>query len=88
MSVCLYVYVLQILARQDVTADYDLGVVLGRGQFGTTYLAVKKKEGKTFACKSIAKFKLQHPADVEDVKREVAIMHHLKVSWCQVQQRS
>jgi calcium-dependent protein kinase len=44
---------------QDVTADYQLGKVLGRGQFGTTCVAEKKGEGKPYACKSIAKRKLQ-----------------------------
>ena len=43
---------------QDVTADYQLGKVLGRGQFGTTRLAEAKSQKKQFACKSIAKRKL------------------------------
>ena len=63
---------------QDVSSDYNLGKVLGRGQFGTTRLAEVKKGGGTFACKSIAKRKLTCPEDIEDVQREVQIMHHLK----------
>lgn len=48
------------LPAQDVTSDYNLGKVLGRGQFGTTRIAEKKGAGsKSFACKSIAKRKLQ-----------------------------
>ena len=43
---------------QDVTVLYTLGRVLGRGQFGTTRLAVQKATGKEFACKSIGKRKL------------------------------
>lgn len=44
---------------QDVTTDYHLGKVLGRGQFGTTRVAEPKaKKGVTYACKSIAKRKL------------------------------
>lgn len=62
----------------DVTSHYHLGKVLGRGQFGTTRLAEHKAEKKTFACKSIAKRKLTCPEDIEDVQREVQIMHHLK----------
>lgn len=61
-----------------MSSDYHLGKVLGRGQFGTTRLAESKKEAKTFACKSIAKRKLTCPEDIEDVQREVQIMHHLK----------
>ncbi|BDA50363.1 Calcium-dependent protein kinase 34 [Coccomyxa sp. Obi] len=63
---------------EDVTSLYTLGKVLGRGQFGTTRLATEKATGKDFACKSIAKRKLLAKEDVEDVRREVQIMHHLK----------
>ena len=62
----------------DVNADYHLGKVLGRGQFGTTRLAEDKKKRDKFACKSIAKGKLSCKEDIEDVQREVQIMHHLK----------
>ncbi|KAJ8900038.1 hypothetical protein K2173_024153 [Erythroxylum novogranatense] len=57
---------------------YSLGRKLGQGQFGTTFLCVKKENGKEFACKSIAKRKLTTPEDVEDVRREIQIMHHLE----------
>ncbi|MCO5602372.1 hypothetical protein L7F22_056503 [Adiantum nelumboides] len=33
--------------------------------------------GELFACKSISKRKLAHKEDIEDVRREVQIMHHL-----------
>ncbi|XP_073005880.1 calcium-dependent protein kinase 17-like [Typha latifolia] len=56
---------------------YSLGRKLGQGQFGTTYLCVEKATGKEFACKSIAKRKLVTEEDVEDVRREIQIMHHL-----------
>ncbi|OAY81389.1 Calcium-dependent protein kinase 1 [Ananas comosus] len=55
----------------------SLGRKLGQGQFGTTYLCVEKATGKEFACKSIAKRKLITEEDVEDVRREIQIMHHL-----------
>ncbi|KMZ73521.1 Calcium-dependent protein kinase 1 [Zostera marina] len=61
----------------DLNAVYSLGRKLGRGQFGVTYLCVEKATGKEFACKSIAKRKLTTHEDVEDVKREIQIMHHL-----------
>ncbi|CAH8382132.1 unnamed protein product [Eruca vesicaria subsp. sativa] len=56
---------------------YSLGRKLGQGQFGTTFLCVEKSTGKEFACKSIAKRKLLADEDVEDVRREIQIMHHL-----------
>ncbi|KAJ3674560.1 hypothetical protein LUZ60_005176 [Juncus effusus] len=56
---------------------YSLGRKLGQGQFGTTYLCIEKSSGKEFACKSIAKRKLLSDEDVEDVRREIRIMHHL-----------
>uniref|UniRef100_A0A5B7B5X0 non-specific serine/threonine protein kinase n=1 Tax=Davidia involucrata TaxID=16924 RepID=A0A5B7B5X0_DAVIN len=57
---------------------YSLGRKLGQGQFGTTFLCVEKKaNGKELACKSIAKRKLTTEEDVEDVRREIQIMHHL-----------
>lgn len=43
---------------QDVSAEYTLGKVLGRGQFGTTRIADRKGHQQSFACKSIAKRKL------------------------------
>ncbi|KAI4300602.1 hypothetical protein L6164_033959 [Bauhinia variegata] len=56
---------------------YTLGRKLGNGQFGTTFLCVEKNTGKEYACKSIAKRKLLTEDDVEDVRREIQIMHHL-----------
>ncbi|KAL6141601.1 hypothetical protein ACLB2K_059889 [Fragaria x ananassa] len=56
---------------------YTLGRKLGQGQFGTTFLCVEKGTHMDFACKSIAKRKLTTQEDVEDVRREIQIMHHL-----------
>ncbi|KAK1310566.1 Calcium-dependent protein kinase 2 [Acorus calamus] len=56
---------------------YSLGRKLGQGQFGTTYLCIEKGTDREFACKSIAKRKLVTEEDVEDVRREIQIMHHL-----------
>jgi len=56
---------------------YNMGKKLGQGQFGTTYLCVEKATGKEYACKSILKRKLLTEEDVEDVRREIQIMHHL-----------
>ncbi|ESQ48975.1 hypothetical protein EUTSA_v10020268mg [Eutrema salsugineum] len=56
---------------------YSLGRKLGQGQFGTTFLCVEKGTGNEYACKSISKRKLLTDEDVEDVRREIQIMHHL-----------
>ncbi|GJN18341.1 hypothetical protein PR202_gb05492 [Eleusine coracana subsp. coracana] len=62
---------------EDVRATYTFGRELGRGQFGVTYLVTHRETGQRFACKSIATRKLVHRDDIEDVRREVQIMHHL-----------
>ncbi|KAG1367726.1 calcium-dependent protein kinase 1 [Cocos nucifera] len=69
----------RVLGRsmEDVRAFYTFGRELGRGQFGVTYLVTSKETGERFACKSIATRKLIHRDDIEDVRREVQIMHHL-----------
>ncbi|XP_019163795.1 PREDICTED: calcium-dependent protein kinase 17-like [Ipomoea nil] len=64
-------------AMEDVRATYSIGKELGRGQFGVTHLCIHKKTGEQFACKTIAKRKLVNKEDIEDVRREVQIMHHL-----------
>ncbi|XP_074313086.1 calcium-dependent protein kinase 26-like [Silene latifolia] len=56
---------------------YMLGRKLGQGQFGTTYLCTEIATGIEYACKSISKRKLISREDVDDVRREIQIMHHL-----------
>lgn len=56
---------------------YVLGRKLGQGQFGTSFLCVDKATGREYACKSMAKRKMVTAEDVEDVRREIQIMHHL-----------
>lgn len=63
---------------QDISAQYDLGRELGRGEFGVTYLCTDVSTSEKFACKSISKKKLRTAVDVEDVRREVEIMKHLR----------
>lgn len=62
---------------EDVKATYSLGKELGRGQFGVTRSCTHKVTGQQFACKTIAKRKLVSKEELEDVRREVQIMHHL-----------
>lgn len=69
----------RVLGRpmEDVRAAYFIGSELGRGTFGVTYLCTHRKTGKLFACKSISTRKLVEEEEVEDVRREVQIMHHM-----------
>ncbi|KAL2902744.1 Calcium-dependent protein kinase 1 [Bienertia sinuspersici] len=69
----------RVLGRplEDFRATYILGRELGRGQFGITYLVTHKTSKLQFACKSIATRKLLNQDDIDDVRREVQIMHHL-----------
>ncbi|XP_074575726.1 calcium-dependent protein kinase 1-like [Curcuma longa] len=62
---------------ENVHSFYSFGRELGRGQFGVTSLVTSKATGEKLACKSIATRKLTHSDDLEDVRREVQIMHHL-----------
>lgn len=61
----------------DIELQYELGRELGRGEFGITYLCTNRATGETFACKSISKNKLRTAVDIDDVRREVAIMKQL-----------
>ena len=69
----------RVLGRpmEDVRSTYVFGRELGRGQFGVTYLVTHKETKRQFACKSIATRKLINRDDIEDVRREVQIMHHM-----------
>ncbi|KAL5973645.1 Calcium-dependent protein kinase 10 [Asimina triloba] len=63
--------------RTRITDKYVLGRELGRGEFGITYLCTDRESREALACKSISKRKLRTAVDVEDVRREVAIMSSL-----------
>uniref|UniRef100_A0A0E0IXW2 non-specific serine/threonine protein kinase n=1 Tax=Oryza nivara TaxID=4536 RepID=A0A0E0IXW2_ORYNI len=69
----------EVLERpmEEVRTTYSIGKELGRGQFGVTHLCTHKATGEKLACKTIAKRKLANKEDVDDVRREVQIMHHL-----------
>lgn len=71
-------WVLKNPTGQDISAQYDLGHELGRGEFGVTYLCTDVSTSEKFACKSISKKKLRTAVDIEDVRREVEIMKHLR----------
>ncbi|KAM3397904.1 calcium-dependent protein kinase 8 [Capsicum galapagoense] len=62
---------------QNIRDKYDLGLELGRGEFGVTYLCTEVDTDEKYACKSISKKKLRTAVDIDDVRREVEIMKHL-----------
>lgn len=72
--------VLRTRSVHHLKEHYKVGAKLGHGQFGTTYKVTEKATGKEFACKSIAKRKLTGSGDLDDVRREIEIMHHLEGS--------
>ncbi|XP_047941946.1 calcium-dependent protein kinase 10-like [Salvia hispanica] len=65
------------MPRTRISDKYVLGRELGRGEFGVTYLCTDRETREALACKSISKKKLRTAVDVEDVRREVAIMSSL-----------
>eukprot|EP00271_Cylindrocystis_brebissonii_P017026 TRINITY_DN424_c0_g3_i1.p1 TRINITY_DN424_c0_g3~~TRINITY_DN424_c0_g3_i1.p1 ORF type:complete len:520 (+),score=157.09 TRINITY_DN424_c0_g3_i1:245-1804(+) len=65
-------------AKTEVIQDvYRFGKQLGSGNFGVVYECQEKKTGKLACLKAIPKTKLVSLEDVNDVRREVAIMYHL-----------
>ncbi|CAD5313128.1 unnamed protein product [Arabidopsis thaliana] len=63
--------------QTQISDKYILGRELGRGEFGITYLCTDRETHEALACKSISKRKLRTAVDIEDVRREVAIMSTL-----------
>ena len=61
----------------ELQSMYSVGEILGRGQFGTAKRVKDLQSGDTLCVKSIAKRKLVRKDDIDDVKREIQIMHHL-----------
>ncbi|XP_030939088.1 calcium-dependent protein kinase 10-like [Quercus lobata] len=66
--------VIPLSHRTRIGDKYILGRELGRGEFGITYLCTDRETKEALACKCISKRKLRTSIDVEDVRREVAIM--------------
>nr|GMC75850.1 calcium-dependent protein kinase 10-like [Ipomoea batatas] len=65
------------IPKARISDKYVLGRELGRGEFGVTYLCTDRETREAMACKSISKKKLRTAVDIEDVRREVAIMSSL-----------
>ncbi|KAL6629757.1 hypothetical protein ACP70R_029522 [Stipagrostis hirtigluma subsp. patula] len=64
--------------ERDFEARYEVGRLLGHGQFGYTFAATDRGSGDRVAVKRIDKAKMDRPVAVEDVKREVKILKALK----------
>jgi serine/threonine protein kinase len=63
--------------RADDWRDaYEIGRVLGVGQFGVIRLATDKQTGLKYACKSIPKGNLTQ-SEAAIIRQELQIMHHL-----------
>eukprot|EP00270_Netrium_digitus_P016826 TRINITY_DN6091_c0_g1_i1.p1 TRINITY_DN6091_c0_g1~~TRINITY_DN6091_c0_g1_i1.p1 ORF type:complete len:511 (-),score=134.74 TRINITY_DN6091_c0_g1_i1:229-1761(-) len=69
--------VLQQKKSETFRDSFTLGRKLGAGEFGITYECVEKSSGQSYAVKVMPKVKLVTEQDVEDLRNEVAIMHHL-----------
>lgn len=69
--------VLNDVKKENIEEKYLVDRELGRGEFGVTYLCIERETKELLACKSISKRKLRTAVDVDDVRREVAIMKHL-----------
>ncbi|CAN0927918.1 Calcium-dependent protein kinase 13 [Linum grandiflorum] len=65
------------VGKENIEERYLVDRELGRGEFGVTYLCIDRETRELLACKSISKRKLRTAVDVDDVRREVAIMKHL-----------
>ncbi|KMT12334.1 hypothetical protein BVRB_5g102740 [Beta vulgaris subsp. vulgaris] len=72
--------VLPDVPKESIEEKYLIDRELGRGEFGVTYLCIDKSNRELLACKSISKRKLRTAVDIDDVRREVAIMKHLPKS--------
>lgn len=74
------VTVLPDVPKESIDDRYLVDRELGRGEFGVTYLCIDRGSRELLACKSISKRKLRTAVDIDDVRREVAIMKHLPKS--------
>ena len=69
-----------VLGRETgaIEQAYIIGAETGKDQFGTVHEGVERRSGKPVIVKRVAKRKLLTREDVEDGRKEVAIMHFLQ----------
>uniref|UniRef100_A0AC34PVY4 Aurora kinase n=1 Tax=Panagrolaimus sp. JU765 TaxID=591449 RepID=A0AC34PVY4_9BILA len=63
--------------KQWVTEDFQIGSTLGRGRFGTVYLAKEIETGVKVALKTLQMEEVEKMKLVRQLMREVEIHHHL-----------
>ncbi|KAH9651768.1 calcium dependent protein kinase8 [Citrus sinensis] len=64
-------------AYEDVMLHYFFGRMLGRGQFGVSYLCTENSTNRPYACKSIAKKPKMRLAENDMIRREIQIRLYL-----------
>jgi len=70
----------RLLGREtlEIRNVYEFGAMLGRGSTSIVRKVFHKQTKEVFACKSISKAKLTRRQDVEDMKKEIEVMFHLR----------
>jgi calcium-dependent protein kinase len=71
-------WILPQYANLQVLYDYEFGKQLGSGTFGVTSLVRDRTSAGPAACKSMCKGRIAgNQIQIEDIRREVAILEHL-----------
>lgn len=67
--------------KQWSLADFEIGLPLGRGKFGSVYLAREKKTHYIVALKVLQKNQLLRAGVEHQLRREIEIQSHLRYSY-------
>lgn len=66
------------LKSQKSISDYKIGRIIGKGSFGTVFIAQEKSSGQVFAIKSIRKSRIQSDQSYFFIKSEKEILSNIK----------
>ena len=77
-SLCILALCSHRQEQRDVREDFEVGKVLGEGQYGITREAKRRGGGEVFAVKTSSKKKIVSAAERRETKREIDIMWFLK----------
>ena len=81
-------WILPHCANRQVLSEYEFGKDLGKGTFGVTRLVRDRTSAGPAACKSMCKTSIAgNQTQIEDIRREVAILRHLAGHDCVVNLR-